>query len=36
MDVYRVRNWFGQKTAARMMKECNQPKAQNTLERLIQ
>ncbi len=36
MDVYKLIRYAGIKNAERKLLACNQPKYQNTLERLIQ
>ncbi len=36
MNVYKIINWNAQKNAIKQLQECNQPKHENTLERLIE
>ncbi len=36
MNEYKVISWTAQKNAIKQLQECNQPKHENTLGRLIQ
>lgn len=36
MNTYKVISWAAQKNALKQLQECNQPKHENTLARLIQ